>query len=65
MTGNHGVNKKNKQIRLLIAESTAMILFSTGLRMIIEFFIAGLSFIQSIGAGSAALPANLITERSY
>lgn len=65
MTESSGPNKKKKQLRLLIADITAMILYSTALCMIIEIFIAGLSFFQSVGARIAAIPVNLITGRPY
>lgn len=65
MTGTPGVNNKRKQISFLIADITAMILFSTGLCMIIEICIAGLTFFQSVGARIAAVPVNLITGRPY
>ncbi len=42
-----------------------MVLFSTALCMIIEIFIAGLSFSQSVSARVAAIPVNLITGRPY
>ncbi len=65
MTGSSAINNKRRQIGYLISDIAAMILFSTALCMIIEIFVAGLSFFQSVGARIAAIPVNLITGRPY
>jgi len=56
---------KQGRYRIIIADITAMIIFSTALCMIIEVFIAGLTVFQSIQARIAAVPINLLTGRPY
>ena len=48
-----------------MADITAMMIFSTALCMMIEIFIARLTFFQSVQARIAAIPVNLITGRPY
>ncbi len=50
---------------LVVADITAMIIFSTALCMMIEVFVAGLTVFQSIQARLAAIPVNLVTGRPY
>ena len=57
--------KKKGRYRIIIADITAMIIFSTALCMSIEVFIAGLTVFQSIQARIAAVPVNLVTGRPY
>jgi len=57
--------KTQGRYRIIIADITAMIIFSTALCMIIEVFIAGLTVLQSIQARIAAVPINLVTGRPY
>lgn len=59
------VGIKKERLCFLIADIAAMILFSTGLCMFIEIFIAKLTFFQSLTARIAAIPVNLITGRPY
>ena len=56
---------EDRNFRLIIADITAMIIFSTALCMTIEVFIAGLTVLQSVHARLAAVPVNLITGRPY
>lgn len=66
MTGNEGAPSARRQKTYhIIADITAMILFSTALCMAIELFAAGLTFVQSVKARIAAIPVNLITGRPY
>jgi len=53
------------RLSLVLADIVAMIIFSTALCMVIEIFIAGLSFWQSVSARVAAIPVNLVTGRPY
>lgn len=60
------IQEKNQgRYRIIIADITAMIIFSTVLCMIIEVLIAGLTVFQSIQARIAAVPVNLVTGRPY
>jgi hypothetical protein len=59
------VGKGKERICFLIADVSAMVLFSTALCMGIEIFIAKLTFFQSVTARIAAIPVNLVTGRPY
>ena len=57
--------ERRKRLGLIVADITAMIIFSTTLCMFIEIFIAGLTVFQSLQARMAAVPVNLVTGRPY
>jgi hypothetical protein len=52
-------------VRKFIADTFAMIVFSTSIGMITEIFISGMTPRQSIQARLTAIPANLLTARLY
>ncbi len=58
-------DEDKRRICFLVADITAMIVFSTALCMAIEIFAAGLTFLQSVRARIAAVPVNLLTGRPY
>lgn len=51
--------------KMLLADTVAMILFSTVMCMMIEVFAAGMTIMQSMIARVAAVPTNLLTGRLY
>ncbi len=53
------------QWRMFLADTIAMVSFSTTLCMLIEVFVAGMSLGQSLTARVAAVPVNLLTGRAY
>ncbi len=52
-------------LRRFVADTIAMIVFSTSTGMLIEIFLSGMSFGQSLQARLTAIPANTITARPY
>lgn len=50
---------------MLVADTVAMILFSTVMCMMIEVLVAGMTITQSLVARTAAIPTNLLTGRPY
>ncbi|NLO56108.1 MAG: L-alanine exporter AlaE [Thermovirga sp.] len=66
MTENTGMGRfAEDRLVVAMADITAMMIFSTALCMMIEIFIARLTFFQSVQARIAAIPVNLITGRPY
>ena len=55
----------NRSWKMLVADTLAMILFSTVMCMSIEVFVAGMTITQSLIARAAAVPTNLLTGRPY
>jgi len=55
----------NRSWKMLLADTVAMILFSTAMCMMIEIFAAGMTVMQSLVARIAAVPTNLLTGRLY
>ncbi|HON34664.1 MAG TPA: L-alanine exporter AlaE [Synergistales bacterium] len=57
--------ERRDRLVMAAADITAMMIFSTALCMMIEIFIARLTFFQSVQARIAAIPVNLVTGRPY
>lgn len=53
------------RLRMFLADTLSMTLFSTVLCMTIEILLAGLTLGQSITARVAAVPTNILTGRAY
>ena len=51
--------------RTMVADTAAMILFSTALGLFIEVVVSGLTLVQSLEARAASIPINLLTGRPY
>ena len=58
-------NKWSDSTRIFIADTLAMVIFSTVIGMCMEVFVVGLTFTQSIQARVTAIPASLIIARPY
>jgi hypothetical protein len=58
-------NLKKQQVLFFLADTFAMIVFTTAVGMGIEVGISGLSFFQSLRVRITAIPVNLITARPY